>query len=451
VTFLAPLTVLALLAGAATAVAQSVPDSTAQPRSQHDMHAMHDMAAMDPMPGHDMSDMSMDHMSMGRMAVLADEPMSREASGVAWQPDASGHAGWMTMRADGWMTMLHGDVTLVADHQGGPRGDDKAFVSGMLMASAGHDLGTARITFRVMLSPDPVMGKGGYPRLFQTGETADGVRELVDRQHPHDGVGELAVILSSPLGAGVTGFVYAGYPGEPALGPAAYLHRGSGGENPAAPISHHWLDATHVAFGVATAGLIAGPVKLDASTFTGREPDQYRWAFDKPRFDSRSVRLTLNPTANWSMQVSRGWIVSPEQLAPDENLTRTTASVSHSLPLGNALWQSTLAWGRNRYTDGRSRDAWLAEASLSAGPHVVFARVEQVSKDELFSSPSPLAGRSFRVGELSAGYVRYWTVAPHLKLGVGGLAGVYDFPGTLRTAYGSRPTELMGFVRFKII
>ena len=415
-----------------------------------------------PPPAHDMSDMAdmpgMEHgdaMAMGRMTALSPVPMAREASGTAWQPDTASHEGWMTTRPDGWMTMVHGDVTLVADRQTGPRGDDKAFLSGMGMASAGHELGPARITFRLMVSPDPFMGKGGYPKLLQTGETADGAHGLVDRQHPHDGVGELAVILSAPLGAGVSGFVYAGYPGEPALGPVAYLHRGSGDDNPSAPISHHWLDSTHVAYGVATAGLVAGPVKLDASTFTGREPDQSRWAFDRPRFDSRSIRLTLNPATEWSMQVSRGWIVSPEQLAPDQNLTRTTASVSHSLPrvrspLGDALWQSTVAWGRNRFTDGRTRDAWLAEASLTFGPNVVFARAERADKDELFLPPAPLAGRSFRVGELSAGYVRYLSVAPHLKMGLGGLAGLYAVPGGLRAAYGSHPAELMGFVRFKI-
>ncbi len=433
---------LLLTAAAVPAFAQSAP---AMPHDMHDMVGMPDMPGMSPGAGE----------RMGRMAALADSPMSREASGTSWQPDTAGHEGWMTMRTDGWMTMVHGDVSLVADRQTGPRGDDKAFVSGMVMASAGHDLGPARITFRLMVSPDPVMGKGGYPKLFQTGETADGRHGLVDRQHPHDGVGELAVILSAPLVAGVSGFVYAGYPGEPALGPVAYLHRGSGSDNPSAPISHHWLDSTHVAYGVATAGLVAGPLKLDASTFTGREPDQDRWAFDRPRFDSRSVRLTLNPTREWSMQVSRGWIVSPEQLSPGENLTRTTASVSHSLPLtrsplGEALWQSTVAWGRNRPTHGRTGDAWLAEASLTFGPNVIFARAEQADKDELFTAPSPLAGRIFRVGEVSLGYVRYSAVAPHLKIGIGGLGGVYTYPDTLSAAYGSHSAELMGFVRFKI-
>ena len=34
------------------------------------------------------------------------------------------------------------------------------------------------------------------------------------------------------------------------------MHRFSGIEIPEAPITHHWLDSTHITFGVATAGLV---------------------------------------------------------------------------------------------------------------------------------------------------------------------------------------------------
>ena len=47
-------------------------------------------------------------------------------------------------------------------------------------------LGPGRVEARVMLSAEPTMGRDGYPLLRQTGETADGVNPLVDRQHPHD-------------------------------------------------------------------------------------------------------------------------------------------------------------------------------------------------------------------------------------------------------------------------
>src|SRR5690606_21836997 len=100
--------------------------------------------------------------------------------------------------------------------------------------------------------------------------------------------------------------VYFGFPGEPALGPPAFMHRFSGVEFPDSPIGHHWLDATHITFGVLTAGYERGAAKIEVSSFTGREPDQHRYNFESPKFDSYSARVSWNPTANWALQVSGG-------------------------------------------------------------------------------------------------------------------------------------------------
>src|SRR5204863_8412876 len=109
---------------------------------------------------------------------------------------------------------------------------------------------------RVMLSVDPAtVGKSGYPLLLQTDEAVNGL-PLIDRQHPHDLFMELAATYNHPLGRdGGSVFLYAGLPGEPALGPPTFMHRFSGTEIPEAPISHHWLDSTHITFGVVTGGL----------------------------------------------------------------------------------------------------------------------------------------------------------------------------------------------------
>ena len=58
---------------------------------------------------------------------------------------------------------------------------------------------------------------------------------------------EAALTFSHDFSPGSSAFVYAGLPGEPALGPNAFMHRLSGMDNPEAPLSHHWLDATHIA------------------------------------------------------------------------------------------------------------------------------------------------------------------------------------------------------------
>ena len=132
------------------------------------------------------------------------------------------------------------------------------------------------------------MGKDGYPLLLQTGETADGRTPLIDRQHPHDLVMELSASWAHRLSGTDSLFVYAGYPGEPAFGPPAFMHRLSGIDDPAAPITHHWLDSTHITFGVVTAGWVHDDWKFEASSFTGREPDQNRYV--STRRDSTARR-----------------------------------------------------------------------------------------------------------------------------------------------------------------
>ena len=420
----------------------------------------HDMGAMDGMPGMDHG--AMDHGSTDRTMAgmdghgmaghghgnLAAYPMTRDATGTAWQPDSAKHDG-LHGTFGGWTTMLHASATLVYDDQGGPRGEDKTFVESMFLAQAQRPLGDGSLTLRAHGSLDPTMGKGGYPLLFQTGETANGVTRLIDRQHPHDLVDELSVTISQPIGAG-SAFAYVAYPGEPALGPVTYLHRGSGMISPETPIDHHWLDSTHVSFGVATAGYVWGAWKIEGSVFTGREPDQHRWDFDRPRFDSGSVRLTFNPTKDWSLQVSQGWLTSPEQLEPDVDQRRTTASATWNRTYEGGNWQTTLAWGRNVLKPGRTLDAFLLESAASVGPHTVFARAEQAQKDELFDAPSPLAGTAYRVGKLSVGYAYTLKLKGPFAVDFGGLVSGYSFPGALDAAYGRHPVSVMLFTRVNL-
>jgi hypothetical protein len=108
-----------------------------------------------PMGQSHMGAMQMQHggHQMAMTAALGSYPQQRESSGTAWQPDNSASmTGPMSMTGD-WMLMAHGTVNLVYDHQSGPRGDDKAFASGMLMGMAEHALANGTLQFRAMLSP----------------------------------------------------------------------------------------------------------------------------------------------------------------------------------------------------------------------------------------------------------------------------------------------------------
>jgi hypothetical protein len=227
-----------------------------------------------------------------------------------------------------WRLMAHGFVFGVYTRQGGARGGDEAFSTSMAALGAARDLGGGTLGFRAMASLEPLNGRVGYRHLLQTGESADGINHLIDRQHPHDLTMELAALYSRRLGQRASAFLYAGWPGEPALGPPAFMHRPSGAAIPTAPLAHHWMDATHISFGVLTVGGTWRALKLDASVLNGREPDGARWGFEAPRLDSYSARVTVNPMPSLSAQVSAAWLRAPERLHPDIDVTRYTASVS---------------------------------------------------------------------------------------------------------------------------
>jgi len=403
-----------------------------------DQQAMHDGMAHE---GHTMP------------GLLGYHPMTREASGTSWVPDATPMDG-VHGKLGPFSTMLHGNVDFIWNDQGGPRGEEKAYSQSMAMLMGSADAGPGVLGFRTMISLDPFMGKRGYPLLLQTGEAANG-ELLVDRQHPHDFFMELAGSYAVPFADKGSAFVYLGYPGEPALGPPTFMHRFSGMPNPEAPIGHHWLDSTHITFGVATAGVSWGGWKIEGSSFTGREPDEDRWDFDEARFDSYSGRLSWNPSPNWALQVSRGELESPEELEPDTDQTRTTASAIHHRKLGDADGAVTLAWGRNEFDggerDGRSLDAWLLEGAVRwRDTHTLFARAERTEKDELFREGDPLHDRTFTVGKLSVGYIYELPVAKHVRLGLGGLASAYDLPREIEPAYGDNPVSTMAFARLRI-
>jgi hypothetical protein len=344
--------------------------------------------------------------------------------------------------------MVHGFIDLVYDHQGGPRGDDKVFAPSMAMVMAQRPAGGGTLGARAMVSSDPAtIGKRGYPLLLQTGETADGVMPLVDRQHPHDAAMELAVTYSHGLGHNSSVFAYAGLPGEPALGPPTFMHRFSGMSLPEAPLGHHWLDSTHIAYGVLTGGVVWDGLKVEASAFNGHEPDERRWNIEGPRLNSYSTRLAWNPSRSWSLQGSFGHLQEPEQLEAGVDVDRSTLSASYHRGDEGTHWQTSFAWGRNAKDPGETTDAFLVESTYRAGRHTVFGRAEAAEKDELFES-GPLAHRVFEVGKLSAGYIHDFPPLGHLVLGAGGLGSVHFLPQELDAPYGGRhPISLMVFVR----
>lgn len=402
--------------------------------AQKSGHAAHDMQAM---PG------------MNMLADMTAAFLMRQVSGTSMNPAAAPMHMAMTQYHD-WMLMLHGLAFINQAEQSGPRGGDKLFSTNWIMGMASHPLGGGRLTFRSMLSLEPLTVGKKYPELFQTGETIGG-HPIIDAQHPHDFFMEVAAEYAHPLTANTIGYIYVAPFGDPSLGPVAYPHRASASEIPQAALSHHVQDSTHIAGSVLTIGAQSGIFGYALSGFHGREPDEKRWDIDTGKIDSWAARVTFDPTPNWSAQVSSGHLKHPEA-AEAGDIQRTTASVAYSKPTTFGQWDTSLIFGHNSKSEGRDGSAWLAESVLNfGGVNYVTGRAEIVDKDELFAEQNvPLAIRNgvFPVRALTIGYSRDVVKTDFVTGAAGANVTAYSIPSAIKPYYGS-PHSIYVFLRVR--
>lgn len=392
------------------------------------------------------------HGSMPGMNMpAADEslPSPHENSGTAWQPASVPSSAWM-MTSGNWMLMAHGQLFLTYNQQGGPRGAGKLESMNWLMTMEQHSLWGGTLLLRQMFSAEALTAPHpGFPELFQTGETYHGA-PLVDHQHPHNVFGELAALYTLPVSEKLSWLLYGGPVGEPALGPVTFMHRASASENPAAPLSHHLQDSTHISFGVVTTGFVFGRFKVEASAFNGREPGEDRWQINLAALDSWSVRGSVAPTPNWTAQYSYGHLVQPEAAEPG-NQTRQTASVSYNRPFTRGNWANSFVWGRrHKEIAGTTQNSYLFESTLNFfARNYAYTRLELVDKDELFPELPVSLAPAFRIGAYTFGGVRDLWQAGAFQLGLGADVTFYSKPAALDPVYGSNPVSFHVFLRLR--
>jgi hypothetical protein len=424
-------------------------------------------ASPSPSPAEESMHAGMDH---GLLVVEDDEmfvrvgdshanlmPMGRMGSGTSWQP-ASSTMPMLHKQANDWLLMFHYNFVAGVNAQGGPRGVTKFESANWFMPSAMRRVGKGTLELRGMFSFEPfTFPPGGSPLLFQTGETYKGA-PVIDRQHPHDLFMELSATYTLPLGDRGTWFVYGGYPGEPALGPVAFMHRTSASENTSAPLSHHMQDSTHISFGVVTTGFTYRWFKLEGSIFNGREPGENRYNFEANPWTSRSARLWFAPNDNWSIQVSHGFLRNPEALEPGD-VRRTTASISYNRKFERGNWASSLIWGRNHESHSGeifNLNGYVTESTVNfLDRNYLYTRLELADKNQLLRDEDRVQlgitehHPSFRIGAYTFGGSReIWNTEKH-SLAVGSDVTFYSKPSILDAIYGTNPVSWKIFFRLR--
>lgn len=417
-------------------------------------------------PGVELSELKLAEMEGGAEMQSMREMMSPGIEAAGWYASGSSQMPrestlYMLHGVRGnWRGMLMGQGSLVATQQSSARGGDKLFAANWVMPMASRRLGPGVLTLRSMFSLEPLTVTGRYyPLLFQAGETAFGI-PIVDGQHPHDFVMELGASYQWRFSERLVLNVFAGPRGEPALGPTAYPHRLSASENPMAVLSHHYMDSTHIANQVVTAGLTAGKVTVEGSGFNGREPDERRWGLERGGLDSYSGRVTVNWNRRWTTQFSLGRLTGRESLHPDKNSLRASASVSHFRPINGGYIASLIAYGANRDRDPGHADlfqAVLAESTIKRGRNWFWGRYENTDKDSFirFGRSRQLRfeeeERFARVAATTLGYERELPRPSRwLSAGLGGQVTFFRSPREVRAAYGATPVGAQLFLRFRL-
>ena len=380
---------------------------------------------------------------------------TNETSGTAWMPQTTpmygAHRPWR-----GWDVRASGVVIGRALYEPRDRHRTGGFGTrelssanwGMLMAR--RNIGAGRFGIRTMFSAEPWTVPGcGSLSFLATGEVCEG-DTIHDRQQPHDLVMELAVDYERALVGGWRWQVYAGLAGEPALGPPGYPHRASALVNPIGPMTHHWLDSTHVTFGVVTAGIHNQRWKGEASAFSGREPDESRTDLDLAAFDSFAARLSFLPTDRLALQLSAArlrdaWTDFP--FPGQDPTTRLTASAVYHAPIGvDGIWATTIAFGANHAREFTALGvleatsvATLLESSVTvSNRHTVFGRMEAGGMPAHHLHAHEYSLSVVTIAKIQGGYVRHLPAIKGVQPGFGGTAALSFLPPELAPRYYGR-------------
>lgn len=354
-----------------------------------------------------------------------------------------------TTMGDAWRWSIEGSVFFGYNYQQREFTDfDEAESQNWLMTAVEKTFGASSLQLLGMFSLEPfTMRDIGSPQVFQTGETFGGA-PLIDYQHPHDLIMNLGGQFSHSLGATVvTAGAYVVGPAP--IGPTVFMHRPSAIENPQAPLSHHYLDATHVSPGVVSIGIERAGFAVEAGAFHGQEPDEDRLDLDTAALDSFSARLSW-ADGPWQFQISGADLKTPERKSPYD-ATRVTASAAHF----KGDEQRSVAWlaafGQNREVFG-NLEAYLFEATSHAGRNTFYTRAENVEKDILDAGFHPVGvahtHRQSRVSALTLGYVCDVAAPNWGNFGVGGDITGYVVPDNLKESYGS-PWSFHVFVHYR--
>lgn len=349
---------------------------------------------------------------------------------------------WITSASGGW-TFFHGLTAHVTHvNETGPEEPrSEVFSTNWIAAGLHRDFGRgfALVRGRVSLEPFTIQNEG-YPQLMQyVPDSAGG--PLIDVMRPHDLIGEAAVHAGWRPTDGSLLHLYAGFVGDPALGPAPFALRSSGADLAEAPFSYEIMETFHDSTSVVTGGFATRWFSVEASAFHDAVTFGDHTDIDTGDLDSTSARVTFTPNRNFNIQVSRGKLA--EDTVNEREITSASVSYGTRFLAVTAMWTT-----RSHEPVADDQTAYGFELAFRGGRHTFTGRAEWV--DRPLGFPADVTSLALeQTTHFAVGYIYDFLSSDRLRVGAGVNADYHTQSHELPHEYGHKPQAVYAFVRVR--
>lgn len=323
---------------------------------------------------------------------------------------------------------------------------NETFSTNWLTAGLHGQLGE-RTSFvvRGRVSAEPyTIPEEGYPQILQF-VSPEGGQVLLDTMRPHDLVQEAGAEIAFRVTPASYLHLYAAAVGDPALGaPPAHL-RSSGMDFAEAPLSWDVQESFHTKTSVLTLGYSSRVLNLEYSVFHDAINTPDYTSVETGDIDSQAMRITLMPTRNMAIQVSRGEL-GEEPRKRDV----TSASISY----GTDSVAATALWTRRKPDAGEAVTAFGLELTLRATRNTFMGRAEWVDRPtDLFLTRDPFTPTVEQTAHFTVGYLFDFVAGSRYRAGVGVNIDYHQNTRELEELaeerYGHKPQSIYAFIRFR--
>ena len=367
------------------------------------------------------------------------------ARNVSGTTPGAGPSPWVFEQGSGWSFFYGFDAHLTYVSQTGPEDqENEVFSTNWLGLGVQRNLGDNMFVLaRGRVSFEPyTAGEDGYPQLFQYVSPENG-GPLIDRMRQQELFGELAVQFGYRPTQSTLISVYGAAVGQPALGAAPWQLRSSGADFAEAPFAHDVQESFQTATSVVTAQFATGWLSIEGSVFHDSTPSEDGTELDMGDIDSKSVRLTIMPSRNLALQVSRGEL--GEDLGQREI---TSASLTWGTQAAAVTALYTTRTYENELLLGEGETAYGIEVALRGSRNTFMVRAENVERPAGFPL-EPFGDGVEDATHLTAGYIFDLMNTNRYRAGLGVNVDYRTQTHDLEEVYGHKPQGIYAFVRLR--